>query len=158
VDPITTRTAESADAEEIACLVNAAFGPERFFIEGDRTSPEKVRALVQKGKFLLAEESGAAVGCVYVELQGERGYFGLLAVDPAQQRTGLGSRLIEAAEEYCRSAGCRFIDITIVNLRTPLFGYYGRLGYVENGTLPFPKEQHPPKIPCHLVKMTKPLV
>jgi hypothetical protein len=28
---------------------------------------------------------------------------------------------------------------------------------VENGTLPFPREQHPPKMPCHLVKMAKPL-
>jgi ribosomal protein S18 acetylase RimI-like enzyme len=157
VDQITIRTAEAADAEQIARLVNAAFGPERFFIDGDRTSPDKVRALLQKGKFLLAEEHGALVGCVYVELHGERGYFGLLAVDPAQQRTGLGSRLIDAAEEYCRSAGCRFMDITIVNLRTPLFGYYARLGYVENGTLPFPKEQHPPKMPCHLVKMVKSL-
>src|SRR5580704_12166548 len=152
-----TRTADPADAEEIAHLVNSAFGPERFFIDGDRTNPEKVQALLKKGKFLLAEDSGNLAGCVYVELQGERGYFGLLAVDPAQQRTGLGSRLVEAAEEYCRCAGCHFMNITIVNLRTPLFGYYGRLGYVENGTLPFPREQHPPKMPCHLVKMAKPL-
>jgi ribosomal protein S18 acetylase RimI-like enzyme len=152
-----TRTAGSADSEDIARLVNAAFGPERFFIDGDRTDPDKVRALLKKGEFLLVEESGTLAGCVYVELQGERGYFGLLAVDPAQQRTGLGSRLIEAAEKYCRTAGCRFMDITIVNLRTPLFGYYGRLGYVENGTLPFPQEQNPPKMPCHLVKMVKPL-
>jgi predicted N-acetyltransferase YhbS len=152
-----TRSASSADSEQIARLVNAAFGPERFFIDGDRTNPDKVRALLQKGKFLLAEESGALVGCVYVELQGERGYFGLLAVDPTQQRAGLGSRLIDLAEEYCRRAGCRFMDITIVNLRTPLFGYYARLGYVENGTAPFPKEQHPPKVPCHLVKMVKSL-
>lgn len=157
MDQITTRTADSSDAENIARLVNAAFGPERFFIDGDRTNPEIVRDLLKQGKFLLAEQSGTLAGCVYVELQGERGYFGLLAVDPAQQRTGLGSRLIEAAEDYCRAAGCRFMDITIVNLRTPLFGYYGRLGYVENGMLPFPKEQHPPKIPCHLVKMAKSL-
>ncbi len=154
---ITTRTAEPADAEGISHLVNAAFRPERFFIDADRTNPDKVRALLEKGKFLLAENAGALVGCVYVELRGERGYFGLLAVDPAQQRAGTGSRLIDAAEEYCRAAGCRFMDLTIVNLRKELPGYYWQRGYVENGTLPFPDDQHPPKMPCHLVKMSKPL-
>jgi GNAT superfamily N-acetyltransferase len=151
------RNAESADAESIARLVNAAFRPERFFVDADRTSPDKVRALLEKGKFLLAEDAGVLVACVYVELRGERGYFGLLAVDPARQRTGMGSRMVDAAEDYCRAAGCRFMDLTTVNLRKELPGYYRRRGYVENGTLPFPADQHPPKMPCHLVKMTKSL-
>lgn len=151
------RNAESADAESIARLVNAAFRPERFFVDADRTSPDKVRALLEKGKFLLAEDAGVLVACVYVELRGERGYFGLLAVDPARQRTGMGSRMVDAAEDYCRAADCRFMDLTTVNLRKELPGYYRRRGYVENGTLPFPADQHPPKMPCHLVKMSKSL-
>ena len=152
-----TRTAQLEDAENIARLVNAAFRPERFFIDADRTNPEKIRALVPKGKFLLTEDAGALVGCVYVEVRDERGYFGLLAVDPALQRSGLGSRMVAAAEEYCRAAGCRFVDLTIVNLRTELPAFYRRLGYVESGTLPFPPDQHPNQ-PCHLVRMSKPLV
>lgn len=151
------RTAEPADAETVARLVNLAFRPERFFIDGDRTNPEKVRTLLQRGRFLLAEDAGALIGCVYVELRGERGYFGLLAVDPARQRAGLGSQLIGAAEDYCRAAGCNFMDLTIVNLRQELPGYYRRFGYAENGTLPFPEDQHPPKMPCHLVRMSKAL-
>jgi ribosomal protein S18 acetylase RimI-like enzyme len=157
MDQPRTRTAGPADAEDIARLVNAAFRPERFFIDADRTSPDKVRALLMKGKFLLVEEAGTLVSCVYVELRGERGYFGLLAVDPARQRAGMGSSLIAAAEEYCRAAGCLFMDLTIVNLRKELPAYYRRLGYLENGTLPFPEDQHPPKMPCHLVGMSKTL-
>jgi GNAT superfamily N-acetyltransferase len=151
------RNAEPADAESIARLVNSAFRPERFFVDADRTNPEKVRALLEKGKFLLAEDASVLIACVYVELRAERGYFGLLAVDPSRQRTGMGSRLIDAAEHYCRSAGCRFMDLTTVNLRKELPGYYRRRGYVENGTLPFPADQYPPKMPCHLVKMSKSL-
>jgi len=151
-----SRIGQLEDAENIARLVNAAFRRERFFIDHDRTNPEKVRELLQKGKFLLAEEAGALAGCVYVEVRGERGYFGLLAVDPALQRSGLGSRLVAAAEEYCRAAGCQFMDLTIVNLRTELPGFYHHLGYVESGTLPFPPDQHPNQ-PCHLVRMSKPL-
>ena len=120
----------------------------RFFIDADRTNPDKVRELLQKGKFLLVEQAGALAGCVYVELRGERGYFGLLAVDPGFQRSGLGSRLVAAAEEYCRAADCRFMDLTIVNLRTELPGFYHRLGYTESGTLSFPRdEQAQPAVP-----------
>jgi N-acetylglutamate synthase-like GNAT family acetyltransferase len=153
---VNTRAAQLDDAENIARLVNAAFRPERFFIAADRTNPEKVRDLLQKGKFVVAEEDGALAGCVYVEVRGERGYFGLLAVDPALQRSGVGSRLVAIAEDECRSAGCRVMDLTIVNLRTELPAFYQRLGYVESGTLPFPSEQEANQ-PCHLVRMSKPL-
>jgi len=157
VNQMKTRQAQPADAEDIARLVNIAFRPERFFIDADRTDPDKVRALLRKGNFLLAEEAGTLVGCVYVELRGARGYFGLLAVDPARQRAGMGSFLIEAAEDHCCTAGCLFMDLTIVNLRKELPAYYRRRGYEENGTLPFPEDQHRPKMACHLIRMSKPL-
>ena len=154
------RTADLADAPVIARLVNTAFRPERFFIAADRTNPEKVATLMQKGQFfLLIEGEGedeALAGCVYAELRGERGYFGLLAVDPDRQRSGIGVRLIAAAETYCRDAGCRFMDLTFVNLRPELAAYYMRFGYVENGTLPFPADQVP-NMPVHLVQLSKPL-
>ncbi len=160
------RTAVLADAPAISRLVNTAFRPERFFIAADRTNPEKVAALMQKGKFfLLIEGEGEGdgkgedeelAGCVYVELRGERGYFGLLAVDPDRQRSGIGVRLIAAAETYCRDAGCRFMDLTFVNLRPELAAYYTRFGYVENGTLPFPADQVP-HMPVHLVQLSKAL-
>lgn len=150
------RTAEPADASAIARLVNAAFRPERFFIDADRTNPQKVGALLQKGKFLLHVEDGVMAGCVYIELRGERGYFGLLAVDPHRQRAGIGARLIAAAEQHCRAAGCRFMDLTFVNVRQELPAYYQRFGYIESGTLPFPADQVA-KILVHLVRMSKPL-
>src|SRR5271154_2331373 len=59
VQAMNTRTAQIEDAGSIARLVNDAFRPERFFTDADRTNPEKVSALMQKGKFLLVEEAGA---------------------------------------------------------------------------------------------------
>jgi GNAT superfamily N-acetyltransferase len=150
------RIAEAADAPAIARLVNDAFRLERFFIDADRTDPEKVGALLQRGKFLLLFDDGALGGCVYTEVRGERGYFGLLAVDPQRQRSGIGAHLIRAVEQYCRSAGCRFMDLTFVNVRQELPGYYQRFGYVENGTLPFSADQVT-KMPVRLVQMSKPI-
>jgi GNAT superfamily N-acetyltransferase len=140
----------------IARLVNAAFRPERIFIDADRTNPEKVAALMDKGTFFLLFEGDALSGCVYAELRGERGYFGLLAVDPDRQRSGIGARLIAIAEQHCRAAGCRFMDLTLVNVRQELPAYYEGFGYVENGALPFPPDQVA-KIPVHLVRMSKAL-
>jgi GNAT superfamily N-acetyltransferase len=150
------RTAQLADAPAIARLVNDAFRSERFFIDADRTDPDKVAGLLQKGSFLMLFEDGVLAGCVYTEIRGERGYFGLLAVHPQRQRSGLGTRLIAAAEQHCRYAGCRFMDLTFVNVRQELPGYYQRFGYVESGVLPFPTDQVA-KIPVHLVQMSKPL-
>jgi GNAT superfamily N-acetyltransferase len=156
-DPFQMRTAEPPDAAAIARLVNDAFRPERFFIDADRTDPDRVSDLLQKGRFLLLFDDQALVGCVYAELRGERGYFGLLAVDHQRQRSGIGARLIAAAEQHCRSAGCRFMDLTFVNVRRELLGYYQQFGYVENDILPFPADQAATKIPVHLVRMSKPL-
>ncbi len=71
----------------------------------------QVREYFHTGAFLVAEDGGEMAACVYVELRGERGYFGLLSVEPTRQRSGFGRRLIAAAEEFCRDAGCRFMDL-----------------------------------------------
>jgi GNAT superfamily N-acetyltransferase len=150
------RTATAADARAVTALINAAFKVERFFIEGDRTTEGEVQAYMAKGAFLLADQDGAPVGCVYVEERGDRGYFGLLAVHPAQHGKGLGRSLIEAAEERFRRAGCCAIDIQVVDLRIELAPFYRRLGYVETGTAPFPADARATR-PCHFIRMSKPL-
>ncbi|HKZ81911.1 MAG TPA: GNAT family N-acetyltransferase [Pyrinomonadaceae bacterium] len=157
------RLAQLEDAEKIAAVINSAFRQaEGFLIEGDRISMEEVRQFLDSGKFLLAESEDIVLGCVYVEPRvsdatHERyAYLGLLAVDPNRQRSGVGSMLMEGAEDYCRSVGCRFMEIKIVNLRNDLPAFYGRRGYVETGTSPFPADVQT-LLPCHFIDMSKPL-
>lgn len=154
--PITTRFATDRDVEATAALINSAFKVERFFIDGDRIDPATVREMLRTGKYLLAEDGGAPVACVYVEIRGQRAYFGLLAVDPSRQGQGLGRKMISEAEAYARAAGCSFMDLRIVNLRTELPPFYRRLGYDETGTAPFPADVQPSQ-PCHFIEMSKPL-
>jgi predicted N-acetyltransferase YhbS len=151
------RIATPADAAEITSVINSAFGiAEGFFLDGDRITQPEVEQLIEKGAFLLAEADGKLNGCVYVELRGERSYLGLLSVDPARQQGGLGSILMNAAENYCRERRSRFMDILIVNLREDLPPFYRKRGYVNNGTTPFPADAQT-KLPCHFINMAKPL-
>jgi GNAT superfamily N-acetyltransferase len=85
-----------------------------------------------------------------------RAYLGLLAVDPVHQQSGLGSLLMDAAEDYCRGLGAGFMDLKVVSLRQELFGFYRRRGYVETGASPFPEDVKT-KLPCHLIDMSKSL-
>ena len=151
---IALRAAVPADVGAVTRIINAAYQVERFFIDGDRTSEDEVRAYMTKGTFLVADHGGAPIGCVYVEERGDRGYFGLLAVDPARHGHGLGRRLIEAAEDRFRRAGCQAVDISVVDLRTELPPFYRRLGYVETGTAPFPDPEKATR-PCHFILMSK---
>jgi predicted N-acetyltransferase YhbS len=151
------RVADVHDAEAITAVINAAFRKaESFLIDRDRIDSQTVRKLLQGGVFLVAEDRGTVRGCVFVELKGDRSYLGLLSVDPQLQKSGLGSKLMNAAEDYCAKAGSRFMDLRIVSVRKELPAFYHRRGYVETGTEPFPPGLNP-KLPCHFVTMSKPL-
>jgi N-acetylglutamate synthase-like GNAT family acetyltransferase len=154
---VLVRVARLPEAKAITGVINTAFRKaENFFIERDRIDLEKVQSLLCTGEFLISLEDAAVTGCVYVEMKGDRSYLGLLAVDPGVQKSGLGSKLTSAAEDYCRKKGSRFMDIQIVNLREELPDFYHRRGYVETGSAPFTRGLAP-KLPCHFVKMSKPL-
>lgn len=144
------------DAEPLAHLINDAFRSERFFSDEDRTNPAGVRDSMRKGIFILAEDRDQLVGCVYLEPRGDRFYLGLLSVEPSRQHAGVGSFLMQVAEERCRAEGARGVDLQIVNVRAELPGYYHRFGYIETGTAPFPPHVKT-KVPCHFVIMSKEL-
>jgi GNAT superfamily N-acetyltransferase len=153
-DTLHFRAASLVDAEALACLINSAFRVEQPFIEGDRINPDGVRAYMETGKFLLAEDAEGLTGCVYVELRGNRGYLGLLGVDRSRQGTGLGRKLMDAAEKFFRKAGCVAVDLRVISARAPLPAFYRHLGYLETGTAPFAPDV-PAKVPCHYILMSK---
>ena len=151
------RVATSADAARITAVINAAFRiAESFFIDSNRITVAEVVESLAKGDFLLAENGEKLNGCVYVEMRGTRSYLGLLSVDPECQQGGLGSLLMQEAEQYCRERGSQFMDILIVHLREDLPLFYKKRGYVENGTSPFPADVET-RVPVHFINMSKPL-
>lgn len=152
------RFAEQADLPAVMDLVNRAFVVEKSFKYNDRLNPAQTQEHFESGRFFLAEEEGKLVGSIYLELRGERGYFGLLAVDPSRQGQGIGRRLISIVEQDAREHGVKFMDMAIVDLRTELPAFYERLGYKACGSGEIPPEVIGPlRMPCRFIQYSRPL-
>jgi len=157
--PLRIRLATVEDIPRLIPMINAAFTVETF-LEGTRTDFERLSAYFLKGEVLLAEDaSGQLIGSIYTELRGERGYLGMLAIDPMHQRSGHGRTLMSAGEDYLRGKGCQAIDISVIEWRTELPPIYRKLGYIETGIHDFtPSQRLKPGVPpCRAITMSKPL-
>jgi len=150
------RHATPGDVASITTLVNRAFAIESFFKSGDRTDESQIRELLQHGPFLLLTAHDTLIAGVHLELRGERIYIGMLAVDPARQKLGIGARMMREAEDFGRRAGCKFADIRVVSVRPELPLIYGKLGYTESG-VESAAVIKTATMPVHFVTMSKPL-
>jgi ribosomal protein S18 acetylase RimI-like enzyme len=163
------RRATPEDIAEIVRVINLAYQVEATMFHGERTSePEVIERLGRStGTFLVVDDTSAnddasanagrrLAGAVYVETREDRGYFAMLSVDPTHQGRGLGRALVGGAETHCRDAGCRVVDIDVVDLRTELPAFYSALGFSVTGQTAFPDPTRT-KMPVHLIRMEKPL-
>jgi GNAT superfamily N-acetyltransferase len=150
------RFGQMQDVDSLVRLVNRAFVAESPYIDGKRVNPDGIRELLYKGKFLLLEENNALLACVYIEPRGVCAHIGLVSVDPARQGAGLGSQVMAAAEEHCRSVGYRDMELRFINHRSELERFYSRLGFSLTGITERPDGTRV-KVPFHFVQMAKPL-
>ena len=153
---VRVRSGEPADIPEIVRVINAAYRVEDFFVRGNRTDDNDIRARMWTpgNSFIVIEEGEKLVGAVAVDIAAERGHFAMLSVDPDHQGRGIGRMLMSAIEDHCRRAGCTSLDIEVVNLREELPPFHEAFGFSTAGTIPFDK---PGKLTrdAHLVRMSK---
>lgn len=154
---LTLRHAATVDAPALAALINRAYEVEAPFVEGPRVTDDDLRSLLAGGRtFLIAAARGTTVGCVMTRVQRGCGYMGLLSVDPAHQRQGVGDWLLRHVEGLVRSSGSTCLDILVINLRHELLRYYEARGFRASGTEPY-IDDRPQRQPFHFVRMTKTL-
>ncbi|MCY7386585.1 MAG: GNAT family N-acetyltransferase [Burkholderiales bacterium] len=154
------RHATIDDLNAIVAVTNRAFICEQSLVIGDRTDAADISQRFAIGNFYVIDDAANRArlrGSVFCSIEHSRGYLGLLSVDPDAQGQGYSYRLVAAVEDHCRKAGCRFLDITVVNLRSELFPFYAKLGFTAFDVIPFPVPALA-RQPLRLVKMTKPLV
>lgn len=156
----------------IVDLVNRAYRPtpgeagwthEAHLVSGVRTNAAQVAALIAASGsvVLIGREHARVVACVHVEAGEGGAQLGMLAVDPVSQGQGLGTRLLEFAEDHAREtcSADRFL-ISVVARRAELVQFYLRRGYRETGrVLGFPDYAGVPKEQdLELVELEKPAI
>jgi len=153
---LTIRLARLDEAAAIAALVRAVFDGREHHSRARFDSTADVEELMTQGKFLLAEKDEGIVGFAYLEPRLEATRLDLLAVSPSQQRSGIGSQLLYAAERLSSSMRCFFMHVQVMNLHWETIKFCRRRGYVEFGIEPLDRQQ-PISPHCHLVRMCKQL-
>ena len=150
-EPLVFRDATEADVAAIVALVESAYRgdasrcgwtTEADLLEGQRTDPEGVRALIDAAgsRVVLGESGGELVVCAHLERHGDWAYFGMFAVRPTLQGRRIGDTTIAWCERSARDDwGCRELRMTVISLRRELISWYERRGYGATGeTRPFP--------------------
>lgn len=120
---MTIRPEASGDRTAVHALTTAAFGQPN---EADLV--DRLRERAEPYLALVAEDNGETVGHIAftpVTAPGASGVMGLapMAVQPEHQRRGIGSALVRAGLEACRTAGAT----AVVVLGHP--AYYPRFGF-----------------------------
>jgi len=145
------RPATAADVAAIVALVESAYRgesglrgwtTESHLLDGQRTDAESVAELIARDRsiVLLGERDATLVACCHIEHQGDAGYFGMFAVNPELQASGLGRALLAEAERVARDNWqVPAMHMTVIEQRGDLIAWYERRGYRLTGkTAPFP--------------------
>lgn len=148
---LTHRSAELSDIPELNHLVNRAYRGdeakkgwthEANLLEGVRTTPESLKALIEKPSsgVELIFQGARLVGCFQFDIvPAESYYFGMLVVDPTLQNQGLGKQIFAVIEGEARRHTCKRVKLFVIHSRPELIAYYERRGYKLTGhEEPFP--------------------
>ncbi|CAL9370414.1 hypothetical protein SUDANB108_00850 [Streptomyces sp. enrichment culture] len=148
---LTFRDATDADVDDLVMLIESAYRGEASragwtteadILEGQRTDPEGVRAVIKApdSRLLTVEREGRIVACCQLEHRGDHAYFGMFSVSPALQGAGLGKVVIAEAERQARADwGVTEMHMTVISVRDDLIAWYERRGYRRTGRMtPFP--------------------
>ena len=145
------RIATRADIPELVALIESAYRGESSragwtteadLLDGQRLDAAMLAADLADPAFrmLVVADAVGLLACAAVTDRGAgTAYFGMFAVRPSAQGNGVGTFLLNTAEEHARSFGATRMDLTVLWMRTDLIAWYARRGYLPTGErMPFP--------------------
>lgn len=86
---------------------------------------------------LVAEEKAQVIGSAMVGHDGHRGWVYYLAAAPSHQRSGLGRKLMAAAEDWARQRGVPKLMLMVRPENERVRAFYEALGYIEEPRIMF---------------------
>ncbi|MCC8441290.1 GNAT family N-acetyltransferase [Xanthomonas cannabis] len=147
----TFRTATVDDIDALVQLVTSAYRgdssrvgwtTEADILDGARIDPAVLRQdiLRERSLVLLVEQDGRLMACAHIADDAGAGYFGMFAVDPTLQGSGLGKTLLAEGERIAATEWqLPVMRMTVIDVRNELIAFYERRGYRRTGILkPFP--------------------
>jgi N-acetylglutamate synthase-like GNAT family acetyltransferase len=160
-------------ADELADLINDVYAVAESGLWRDgmqRTTADELADEIRAGEIVVATRDEEIVGCVRVhDVADDTSEFGILAAAPAARGSGVGTALLDFAEQRSRERGMRAMQLELLVPREwshPskefLKGWYGRRGYELIGTrdigTAYPQLVPLLATPCDLQVREKPLV
>jgi len=76
-----------------------------------------------------ADREGRIVGSVMVGHDGHRGWLYYVAAHPDERGTGIGRRMVEAAQAWLRERGVVKVQLLVRETNTRVVAFYERLGF-----------------------------
>jgi GNAT superfamily N-acetyltransferase len=146
----TALPSECADADRV---LRGAFTPYIRKLGREITGDyyKWLPASIERGDVFVADKGGRIVGVAATERRDTGLFLDRLAVDPAKQGTGLGSRLLERLDEVARARGDRTLSLETAEMMEHLIRLYRRHGFeiVGRGPPAHGKDAH---TRVHMVK------
>ena len=145
MDELTFRPATLTDIPALIALVTSAYRgdtskqgwtTEADLLDGQRIDAEALLHDIERtdSRILLALENGEVLACAHVAIEDGTGYFGMFAVSPDQQGSGVGKRMMAEAERLVREDwGLPGMRMTVIDIRDELIAFYERRGYARTG-------------------------
>lgn len=90
---------------------------------------------VDQNDVLVFEQDGAIAGYAILLIDQQRALLDNIAVDPGQQRLGIGQALIEAVEQRAKAFGHAELILYTNIVMTENVRWYAKLGFVETGRI-----------------------
>jgi len=129
---VTVRRATPADVPALYVVVHEAY---LLYVPRIGRMPAPMTAdysaAVQAGQAWVAEADGAIAGLLVLVAYPDHLLIENIAVQPSAQRRGIGSRLLELAEDEARANGLSEIRLYTNEGMTENLAFYPRHGYRE---------------------------
>ncbi len=142
---LSFRLATQEDVTPLVALVESAYRgdasrvgwtTEADLLDGQRTDPHSMSGIIARrgSVIVLAERGDELLACANLERQEHAAYFGMFAVRPGLQGSGIGNALIAECERIARvDWELKKMRMTVIWTRTELIAWYQRRGYRATG-------------------------
>jgi ribosomal protein S18 acetylase RimI-like enzyme len=147
MDKLTFSYAHHTETKAVAALINSAYRgdvsrlgwtTEANLLEGRRIDEAGILHLLNKPDSLivLAKQEHNLLGSMHLQAVGQKVELSMFAVNPQQQGSGIGKKLLQHAEQTALETWqIQHFTMSVISCRQELIAFYQRRGYQLTGEL-----------------------